>query len=125
MSDNFPDQDLDLSLLNEIADGSDEFIVESIDMFLQQTPEILKAINDHMEEMDWMAAGLAAHKIKATLGFFGMNATQALIQQVELACKAGGQNPYEIIEKFNKAKSNISVNSVTLAKLKAEAAARL
>lgn len=125
MSDNFPDQDLDLSLLNEIADGSDEFIIESIDMFLQQAPEILGAINDHIEEMDWMAAGLSAHKIKATLGFFGMNATQALIQEVELSCKAGGQNPLEIIRKFNQAKANISANSITLTKLRAEAQARL
>jgi len=82
MSETFPNQDLDLSLLNEIADGSDEFIVESIDMFLQQTPEILKVIGDHMDDMNWVAAVTAAHKLKATLGFFGMVATQALIQQV-------------------------------------------
>jgi hypothetical protein len=35
----------------EIADGSDEFIVDSIDMFLQQTPEFYNiycnAINAH------------------------------------------------------------------------------
>ncbi|MGZ3757273.1 MAG: Hpt domain-containing protein [Mucilaginibacter sp.] len=125
MSDAYPNQDLDLSLLNEIADGSDEFIVESIDMFLQQTPEILQVINDNMDDMNWLAAGTAAHKLKATLGFFGMIATQALIQQVELNCKAGAQDPLDIIRKFNQAKANIAANTATLIKLKAETEARL
>lgn len=125
MSETYPNQDLDLSLLNEIADGSDEFIVESIDMFLQQTPEILKAISDNMDNMNWVAAGTAAHKMKATLGFFGMVATQALVQQVELSCKAGAQEPMEVLRKFNQVKANIAANTTTLIKLKAEAQARL
>ena len=37
--------DLDLTYLNEIADGSDEFIIESIDVFLDQTPVILQEAN--------------------------------------------------------------------------------
>ncbi|MFD2145924.1 hypothetical protein [Mucilaginibacter antarcticus] len=61
--------DLDLTLLEEIADGSDEFIVESIDMFLQQTPVSLHDVGNAFDEMDWTTAGAAAHKLKATLGF--------------------------------------------------------
>jgi len=125
MPDIDPDQDLDLSLLNEIADGSDEFIVESIDMFVEQTPDMLKAVSDLIAQKEWLNAGLAAHKIKATLGFFGMLETQSLIQQVELACKAGGQNPYEIIVKFNKAKANIATNTATLIRLREETQAKL
>jgi len=112
-------EDLDLTLLNEIADGSDEFIIESIDMFLQQTPEILKIIDDSMDELDWITAAASAHKIKATLGFFGMLTTQALVQEVELACKAGAENPYQIIEKYNQVKSNLAINTLALIKLKA------
>lgn len=84
------EQDLDLSLLNEIADGSDEFIVDTITMFLEQTPVLLHEIATNIAIQDWVAAGAAAHKVKATLGFFGMNTTQSLIQQVETECKAGG-----------------------------------
>ena len=46
MPDTPSNQDLDLSFLYEIADGSNEFIIESIDMLLQQTPEQLKNIGD-------------------------------------------------------------------------------
>ena len=41
MPDNLPPQDLDLSFLYEIADGSDDFIVDSIGMFLEQTTHLL------------------------------------------------------------------------------------
>src|SRR6187402_2390856 len=89
MSD-YPNQDLDLSLLNEIADGSHEFIVETISMFLEQTPTLLEEIGTHIAADNWPDAGAAAHKLKATLGFFGMLNTQALIQQIESESKAGG-----------------------------------
>jgi HPt (histidine-containing phosphotransfer) domain-containing protein len=125
MSDLYPNEDLDLSLLNEIADGSDEFIVESIDMFLRQTPDLLQLISNSITQQDWANAGESAHKLKPTLGFFGMLNTQALIQQIETSCKAGGKNPPEIIAKFNQAKATLTVNISRLENLKSEAEARL
>src|ERR1700742_3462980 len=122
MPDFNPDQDLDLSLLNEIADGSNEFIIESIDMFMQQTPQLLNEVSDLIARGDWANAGATAHKLKPNLGFFGMLNTQALIQDVELACKAGGANPYDIITKFNQVKSTIAKNMMALAKIREEAA---
>ena len=66
MSDN---QDFDLSFLYEIADGSNEFIVDSIDLFLQQTPELLTTITNAIASGDWATAGGASHKLKPNLGF--------------------------------------------------------
>jgi HPt (histidine-containing phosphotransfer) domain-containing protein len=120
MSDSYPNQDLDLTLLNEIADGSDEFIVESIDMFMQQTPELLQLIKDNIEEKDWNAAGASAHKLKPTLGFFGMLDAQALIQQIEMACKAGGENSGDISLKLEQVKATVDTNMISLLKLKAQ-----
>jgi len=125
MSDSYPNPDLDLSLLNEIADGSDEFIIETIDMFLQQTPEILTLIAEGLEAKDWAATASAAHKLKPTLGLFGMLNTQALIQYIESNCKAGGENPGEITAKFKEAKANIEANTSMLLNIKTEAAARI
>jgi len=125
MSDTYPNQDLDLTLLNEIADGSNEFMVESIDMFMQQTPELLQTITDSIAQKDWVVAGASAHKLKPTLGFFGMLDTQELIQQVEHACKDGGKNPGDISVKFNQAKATVAANIITLTKLRAELSALL
>lgn len=115
--------DLDLSLLNEIADGSSEFIVDSIDMFMQQTPESLQQVEDAMNAKDWPTAGSAAHKLKSTLGFFGMLISQALIQQVELSCKSGAPDEAETREKLNQVKANIAESTRLLLKYKEEAGA--
>ena len=122
MSDN---QDFDLSFLYEIADGSNEFLVDSIDMFLQQTPELIKTIDTAIAAGDWSTAGGAAHKLKPNLGFFGMVNSQATMQEIELLCKAGGQDLSAINTKFGQIKSTVSANLVKLAQIKAEKEALL
>lgn len=125
MSDFLPNQDLDLAFLYEIADGSDEFIVDSITMFLDQTPQLLNTIASAIAAHDWVTAASASHKLKPNLGFFGMPQSQANIQEVEIWCKAGGQNPEEITAKFNDIKSVVTSNLVQLEKIKAEKEANL
>jgi HPt (histidine-containing phosphotransfer) domain-containing protein len=117
--------DLDLSFLNEIADGSDEFIIESIDMFLEQAPEILEAVSTAISSRDWPAAGASAHKIKATLGFFGMNNCLALMQDVEHMCKTGSPDADDVSAKFNEVQGMINANLLLLEKIKAEKQANL
>lgn len=117
--------DLDLALLQEIADGSDEFIVESIDMFLQQTPPSLQDVSNAFDEMDWATAAAAAHKMKATLGFFGMLNSQALVQQIELSCKTDSPDVMDLIAKFAQVQALIATNSAALLQIKEETAAKL
>ncbi len=99
------------TLLLEIADGSDEFIIDSIEMFLQQTPESLQQIEEAINAQDWPTAGSAAHKMKSTLGFFGMLNSQALIQQIEQSCKIGEPNPTELLTILTRLKANIAENT--------------
>ena len=122
---NYPNQDLDLSLLNEIADGSDEFIVDTIDMFMQQTPAILQEIETGLATNDFPTAGAAAHKLKATLGFFGMLNTQALIQQIESGCKTGTMSADEAKAKLAEVNTIIAANMPALTQIQAEAKAKL
>jgi HPt (histidine-containing phosphotransfer) domain-containing protein len=118
-------QDFDLSFLYEIADGSHEFIVDSIEMFLQQTPELLANIGNAIEAGEWATAGGAAHKLKPNLGFFGMLDLQAIMQEVELLCKAGGHDTATINSKFAYLKATIDANLVKLEKIKADTQALL
>jgi HPt (histidine-containing phosphotransfer) domain-containing protein len=119
------DQDLDLTFLYEIADGSNEFVIESIDMLLQQAPEMLGAIGTALNISDWPAAAAAAHKLKPSMGFFGMTLSQELLQEIEQQCKAGGQDPDAISAKFSQAEELIGQSMATLTKLKAEKEAGL
>ena len=125
MADNLPPEDLDLSFLYEIADGSDEFIVDSIGMFLTQTPELLDAIADAINAQDWATAASASHKLKPNLGFFGMPQSQAAIQDVEIMCKDGSPNPQEVEAKFAQVKSVVNTNLIALERIKAEKEANL
>ncbi|WP_121249056.1 Hpt domain-containing protein [Mucilaginibacter phyllosphaerae] len=125
MAENLPIPDLDLSFLYEIADGSDDFIVDSIGLFLEQTPQLLTAIENAINTQDWATATSASHKLKPNLGFFGMPISQATIQEVELASKAGGENPDEIMAKFNQVKDTVNANLVALEKIKKEKEANL
>ena len=125
MSQSPSSSDLDLSFLYEIADGSNEFVIESIDMLLKQAPESLQSIGDSIKTADWTTGAAAAHKLKPSMGFFGMLIAQSLLQDVELLCKAGGQEPAEISTKFNQAKEIIENNLEALVRIKAEKEAEL
>ncbi|HTD41243.1 MAG TPA: Hpt domain-containing protein [Mucilaginibacter sp.] len=120
MSDSPATPDLDLTFLYEIADGSDEFVVESIDMLLQQAPEMLQSIDNALQADDWVSAAASAHKLKPSMGFFGMLISQELLQEIELLCKAGGQEPAQIKSKYYQAKDLIESNLIALSRIKAE-----
>lgn len=120
MSQSSSSQDLDLSMLYEIADGSNEFIIESIDMFLQHTPDMLNTIAQSIAACDWPTAAAIAHKLKPNLGFFGMPVCQATIQEVELMAKAGAPDIALLTGKFGQAKTIIDGNIIELRKIKAD-----
>jgi HPt (histidine-containing phosphotransfer) domain-containing protein len=120
MSETLSNPELDLSFLYEIADGSDEFIVESIEMFSQQTPLLLAEIGQGIETQNWMAAGSAAHKLKPNLGFFGMHSLQGMMQEIEVMAKGGIPDAAIITQKYNTAKELIEANLVKLDQIKAE-----
>jgi len=117
--------DLDLAFLYDIADGSDEFIVESITMFVDQSPQIMQEISSAIAAQDWAAASAAAHKIKANLGFFGMLNSQAIIQDIEHACKNGAPDIADITAKFSEVSGIINASLAELGKIKAEKEANL
>jgi HPt (histidine-containing phosphotransfer) domain-containing protein len=125
MSPNSLPQDLDLSFLLDIADGSNEFIVESIEMFMVQTPELLQMISTGIAANDWTTVTAAAHKLKPNLGFFGMPICQATIQEVEIMAKGGATDPELLKEKFAEVKAILAENLISLEKIKAEKAALL
>ncbi len=112
--------DFDLSFLYEIADGSDEFIVESIDMFSVQTPQLMREIEQGIATQNWQVAGAAAHKLKPNMGFFGMLNLQGMMQEIESMCKSGAPDQAVLSQKFADAKTIVENNLVKLAEIKAE-----
>ncbi|RYE18478.1 MAG: Hpt domain-containing protein [Sphingobacteriaceae bacterium] len=100
------EQDFDLSFLEEIADGNKEFLVESIDMFLVQTPEIFSQISQAIALKDWATTASLAHKVKSNLGFFGMDRIKNEMQEVEINAKSGSLTP-DLIAQFESTKKAV------------------
>jgi HPt (histidine-containing phosphotransfer) domain-containing protein len=84
-----PDFELDLSYLEEIANGNTEFIIEMIDLFLQQAPEILDQISDKVAKKDWTSAGNLAHKLKPTFAMIGIHKGKELSEKIEKNARGG------------------------------------
>lgn len=120
MPDTPDNTDFDLSFLYEIADGSDEFIVESIDMFTVQTPQLMQEIGQGIATQNWQVAGAAAHKLKPNMGFFGMLNLQGMMQEIEAMCKSDSPDQTALSQKFADAKTIVDNNLVKLAEIKAE-----
>jgi HPt (histidine-containing phosphotransfer) domain-containing protein len=112
--------DLDLSFLEEIADGSDDFIIESIDMFAVQTPQLMDDIEKGIAEQNWPVTAAAAHKLKPNLGFFGMLTCQGLMQDIEHMAKGGAPSVPGISGKYADVKEIIDANLEKLAQIKTE-----
>ncbi|KAA8486315.1 2-amino-4-hydroxy-6-hydroxymethyldihydropteridine diphosphokinase [Arcticibacter tournemirensis] len=75
--------DIDLSYLNDIADGNAEFIIDMIDIFMEQTPVYFDQLDKAIQEKDWKVTGDVAHKIKPTLAFMGVEAAKEQMAEIE------------------------------------------
>ena len=75
---------IDLSYLEDIAGGSNEFIIEMIDMFLEQTPAYCIEIKQGIQDKDWKKVSDLAHKIKPTLAFMGSHAAKETMATIEM-----------------------------------------
>ncbi len=83
MSEGINKTDIDLSYLSEIASGSTEFMIEMINIFLEQTPIYFTQLNDAINSKDWKTTGDIAHKIKPTFAFMGLACAKDVMQEIE------------------------------------------
>ena len=73
-----------LTYLKELAEGSNEFIVKMIDVFLTQTPEMLENMAKHLHEKKWQELRGVAHKIRPTIDFVGIHSIKDTVKAIEL-----------------------------------------
>ena len=63
--------------------GNSDFVCEMIQMFLQQTPQILAEIEVALEKAKWDKIQDLAHQLKSTLGTMGMSIAQKNAETLE------------------------------------------
>jgi HPt (histidine-containing phosphotransfer) domain-containing protein len=74
---------VDLSYLKDVASGSDEFMIDMIDLFLDQTPAYFEQLEQFIAEENWSKVADIAHKIKPTLAFMGVDSARESMAEVE------------------------------------------
>lgn len=96
-----PEVKLDLSYLSDVASGSVEFMMDMIDIFIEQTPLYVEQLGAAVKEKNWNEVAGIAHKIKPTLAFMGVNSARDEMEEIEHNARA--LNNLETIEaKYNK-----------------------
>ncbi|OFX17946.1 MAG: hypothetical protein A2033_15325 [Bacteroidetes bacterium GWA2_31_9] len=64
---------INLSYLNEVADGNKDLIIELIEIFKSQIPEFNDLFNSYFASSNWYQIGLVAHKAKSSVAVIGMS----------------------------------------------------
>lgn len=116
--------ELDLSYLRDIASGSAEFMIEMIDIFLDQTPEYFTQLEAAVAEKNWKGVADVAHKIKPTLAFMGVNSAKQDIEDIEHKARAVN-NVDDIEPQFNLLKERCSNLFLKLKQVRTELEAEL
>ncbi|RMG75491.1 MAG: Hpt domain-containing protein [Bacteroidetes bacterium] len=80
-------QYIDLTYLHEIS-GGDAFIVKkTVEKFLESTPGILEKMTLHLQEEDYPELGKAAHKLKSSVAYMGIDSLRETILALEHSAK--------------------------------------
>jgi len=73
--------------------GGDEFLVEMIDLFLDNGPKRMAAVRDGLAAGEARAVQRAAHSLKSTAGNLGGRAVQQTAQEIETLAAEGDVAP--------------------------------
>ncbi len=88
----------DLAYLESMSMGSNELILEMIQIFIDQLPEFTEGLAGHLESADYMALGALAHKAKSSVAVMGMNALANDLKTLEISAKSGvDQDQYPVL----------------------------
>jgi PAS domain S-box-containing protein len=72
-----------LSYLRDLAEGSNSFIEEILEMFIDVIPKSLDELEEGLAKKDWETMKLVAHKMKPSFGFVGVKSAEDLMQRIE------------------------------------------
>lgn len=73
----------DLTFLKEISDNNEQFFVEFITMFLNNTPKSILDMKMSLMSSDWEGLRQAAHKIKPSFNYVGIKELNNLCAKIE------------------------------------------
>jgi HPt (histidine-containing phosphotransfer) domain-containing protein len=73
----------ELSQLEAVAAGSQEFVNKMVDMFLSLSPELVNRMKSSLNAKDWDDLRSAAHKLKPSIDMMGIASLTGKIREIE------------------------------------------
>lgn len=89
---------IDLSYLQSISSGDNEFIKEMLTMFLNSTFPEIELLKQQANKGEWEGMGSTAHKMKAPIQMLGVPEVSALVLDIETTGRSK-QHTQNVIEK--------------------------
>lgn len=83
---------IDLSYLNQISDGDNDFVISILDTLTKEAPKDIEQLDVAIEQSDITSIGALAHKNKATLQLLGLLELKELAFEIEQAAKKDNTN---------------------------------
>ncbi len=82
---------VDLEMLNELAEGDNEYKVTILTMFLESMPETIQKMEENLAAKDWENMYKSAHYAKSSLSVVKVPEMHKLAHAMELSAKQGVQ----------------------------------
>jgi len=76
-----------LNYLKTMSGGDSAFIMEMINLFIEQVQEYSALMPALLEEKKWEDLGKLAHKAKSSVAVMGMNETADLLKEMEILAR--------------------------------------
>ncbi len=76
-------------MIQSLSRGNSELIRKLISLFVTQTPEFVREMQEAYKEKDFVSFKNLVHKIKPTYGYFGIKEIERDIQLIELLAEMG------------------------------------
>ncbi|HEX3009062.1 MAG TPA: Hpt domain-containing protein [Bacteroidales bacterium] len=105
----------DLNYLKEISGGDEEFILDMIQTFVQNTPSELLHLKNLAKEQKWDILGEQAHRFAPGLQFLGLISLRPVINKIE-DFSFGKKNLEEVPDLINKLEAECRLVSDELIK---------
>ncbi len=78
---------VDLTFLNEISDGDQDFITDVLQTFLEEMPKDMNQLRTAIQTQDVTGIGKVAHKTKSTLQTLGLHELKDMAYSIEQDAK--------------------------------------
>jgi len=95
---------VDLSYLNEISRGNNDFIIEMIKIFESQVQEFQNLMEKYLNEKDYVNFSKVAHKAKSSMNIMGLKELADQLKKIEEVDKCF-ENHYKFVQTYENFKN--------------------